>query len=301
MPVSSIHILFTYECTRSCKHCFVYGSPSANAQFTIEQIKELLDQIKAIDTIDTIYFEGGEPFSQIELLLTSIQIADSKGFKIGIVSNGYWATTEEEARIILLELKKYNIVDLSISDDELHSHGHKFIAPKYAVKIAHELGLPVGVISIEEGDCDTSIERGKPILGGNIRLRGRAVETYGNSYKTRSFHTFTSCPHEDLVSPERVHIDALGNVQICQGIIIGNIWKTPLKTIFEQYDVSKHPICSHLHYGGPLQLGKKLGFHFEDKYIEECHLCYSIRKENIFEFPDHLQPHQVYGMSSSEY
>ena len=62
------------------------------------------------------------------------------------------------------------------------------------------------------------------------------------------------CPHEDLREPGRVHLDPLGNVHICQGVVIGNLFETPLKEICENYDADAHPICGPLLAGGPAAL-----------------------------------------------
>ena len=60
------------------------------------------------------------------------------------------------------------------------------------------------------------------------------------------------CEHEDLRDPGRVHVDPHGNLHVCQGIVIGNLFERPLKQICEEYDPDAHPICHALLEGGPL-------------------------------------------------
>jgi MoaA/NifB/PqqE/SkfB family radical SAM enzyme len=92
--ITQIHILTTYMCTMSCEHCFVCSSPQSEGTFTPSQISALLDQTDALGTVDTIYFEGGEPFLFYPVMLNGIRQARSRGYSVGIVTNGYFATSE---------------------------------------------------------------------------------------------------------------------------------------------------------------------------------------------------------------
>jgi hypothetical protein len=94
----------------------------------------------------------------------------------------------------------------------------------------------------------------------------------------------------------RIHIDPFGNAQICQGISIGNFWETPLSELIKNYNVNSHPICGPLKRGGPLQLVKEYHVEHENKYVDECHLCYMTRLQLLDKFPQYLTPRQVYGL-----
>ena len=86
---------------------------------TVETIEHILKQADELGTIEWIYFEGGEPFLYYERLCSGVRLAKKSGFKVGIVSNAYWAKSEKEA---LTWLKPFAgvIEDLSISDDDYH-------------------------------------------------------------------------------------------------------------------------------------------------------------------------------------
>jgi hypothetical protein len=104
------------------------------------------------------------------------------------------------------------------------------------------------------------------------------------------------CPYEDLEGLGRVHVDSYGNTQICQGLSIGNFWKTSLSEIIKKYDPLSHPIIGPLIQGGPAELVKKYGIKHESTYVDECHLCFLARKAIINKFPQYLGPNQVYGL-----
>jgi hypothetical protein len=127
-------------------------------------------------------------------------------------------------------------------------------------------------------------------------FRGRAVEQLIAGLPRRHWEEFTECPHEELASPKRVHLDSYGNVHLCQGLSMGNAWKKPLSDMVKDYDAASHPICGPLVRGGPALLAKEYRVEHEDSYVDACHLCYVIRSKLLDRFPQYLTPKQVYGV-----
>jgi len=115
MRLSSLHILLTYRCNLTCDHCFVWGSPRQKGTLTIEQIEKILRQAQDAE-VGWIYFEGGEPFLYYDVLIRGIDMAHEMGFRIGVVSNAYWARTFSGALERLQRLVG-KIDDLTISSD----------------------------------------------------------------------------------------------------------------------------------------------------------------------------------------
>jgi hypothetical protein len=127
-------------------------------------------------------------------------------------------------------------------------------------------------------------------------FRGRAVETLTEGLPLRSWEEMRECPYEDLEGLGRIHVDPFGNAQICQGLSIGNFWKTPLSNLIKNYTPKVHPICGPLIKGGPAQLAEIYNIDHEDNYVDECHFCYLARKALIDQFPEYLGPKQIYGI-----
>jgi organic radical activating enzyme len=297
--LTGIHFLLTYMCNLECDHCFVYGSPDAKGTFTLSQIQMVLDEANEVGTIEWIYFEGGEPFLYYPLMLEGIKIARGMGFKVGVVTNAYYAESKEDAKLWLSPLGKLGISDLSISDDSFHWEEERDNPAKRALAAAKELGLPVASICIGKPtleSIDKKQDKGKPVIGGGSMFRGRAVEKLVEGLPQRQWAEFTECPYENLEEPERVHIDSYGNAHICQGLSIGNIWETPLSILVKNYNANSHPICGPLARGGPALLAKEYNIKHEDKYVDACHFCYFLRLALIDRFPQYLAPRQVYGL-----
>lgn len=246
--LTGIHVLLTYKCTNECDHCFLQCGPRCEGTFTLHQLRELLREIVKIPTVHTVYFEGGEPFLFYPVLLEGLRLVHIAGLKSGIVTNGYWATSTEDAEQWLWPLLDMGISDFSVSDDEFHSTKGENSPGAIAYRAARKLGLPCAKICIEKpkvaASTDPSQEKGQPVMGGGVRFKGRAAEKLTAGLAVRPWRELTTCPHEELAAPERVHVDAYGNVHVCQGISIGNMWVTPLSELLRHYDAAKHPIVA---------------------------------------------------------
>ncbi len=119
MILTGLHLLLTYQCTFECDHCFVFGSAWQTGTMTIATIQEILKQSKKAGSVEWIYFEGGEPFLYYQTMLAGINEAIKSGFKVGIVTNSYWATSDEDALLWLKPLAG-KVQDLTISSDLFH-------------------------------------------------------------------------------------------------------------------------------------------------------------------------------------
>jgi len=298
--LKGIHFLLTYNCNFECDHCFLYCTPHSKGTFTLNQLRKVFKEITRIGAIESVYFEGGEPFLYYPLMVEGLRIARDTGLKAGIVTNAYWATSVEDAGLWLKPLSKLEVFNLSLSDDLFHHDEEKDNPAKMALAAAKKLRMPVSNICIEKPTVKTDVytEHGKgtSVIGGGAMFKGRAVEKLTEGLPRRQWQEFTTCPHEELESPKRVHIDSYGHVHLCQGLSMGNMWQTPLSELVNNYDALSHPICGPLVKGGPALLAIEYDVKHEDEYVDECHFCYLVRLALIDRFPQYLAPRQVYGL-----
>lgn len=300
--LTGLHFLLTYKCTFECAHCFVFSGPLVEGTFTLEQVRTALDQAVELGTIEMIYFEGGEPFLFYPLLLKGLDLARGRGFRTGSVTNAYFATSDQDAELWLGPLVELGVADLSISDDEYHfpdltgSRNLSGLADnpaRRAIRAAERLGLPVGSICIEPPCLEKHTGR---LSGGGVMFRGRAAEKLVEGLPRCDGRAFAECPYEELADPARVHLDCYGNVHLCQGLIMGNIWATPLAQLVKTYAPASHPIVGPLLQGGPALLARTYNVEHPAGYVDACHLCYLARKALMDRFPQFLAPRQVYGL-----
>jgi MoaA/NifB/PqqE/SkfB family radical SAM enzyme len=288
MKISGLHLLITYQCTFACDHCFVWGSPWQSGTMTSSQIRKILSQARETGSIGKIYFEGGEPFLYYSLLLAGVQAAAEMGFQVGIVSNAYWATSEEDARACLKPFQGL-IEDLTVSSDLYHYNELNSLQARNAEGAAKQLGISIGTISVAQPERSEADQ-------GSIMYRGRAARKLVARAPQQGWEQFTRCPYEDLRDPGRVHLDPFGYVHICQGISLGNIFEQPLAEICDRYDPETHAIVRPLLAGGPATLVSEYAVPHQKRYADACQLCYESRLFLRDRFPGILTPDQMYGV-----
>jgi hypothetical protein len=217
------------------------------------------------------------------------------GFSVGIVTNAYWANSVADAEEWLRPFAG-RLADLTVSSDLFHCSESLGERPQNALVAAKWLNTPTGMISIAQPDEEAEQTHGQIEDQGAVMFRGRAADTLAEKATGQPWERFNSCPHEDLREPGRIHLDPLGNLHICQGLVIGNLFEKPLKQICEEYDADAHPICGPLLEGGPVALVTEYNVPRGTYYADACHLCYEARKTLRTHFPGELCPDQMYGV-----
>ena len=288
-------MLLTYKCDGECDHCFVWSGPMAPGTMTLAKIAEILRQAAEIESVDSVYFEGGEPFLFYPVLLKGVEMAREAGFEVGIVSNAYWAESEDDAQLWLGPLASLGIADLSLSTDDYHGAEESARRVANASAAAKRLGMEVGVMRVKQVE-GCAVDEGAADDAGAVFFRGRAVEKLADKVPFANSSTFTKCP-EEPPNIGRVHIDAYGNVLFCQGISIGNVNELTLRQIISRLSADGHPLIDSLIREGPLGLAKDHSVQVNEGYADACHMCYDVRCRLRAEkrFMDSLQPDQAYG------
>jgi MoaA/NifB/PqqE/SkfB family radical SAM enzyme len=294
MKLEGLHILLTYQCTYECDHCFVWGSPWQTGTLKYEQIEQVLAQAKEAG-VTSIYFEGGEPFLYYAILTKAVHRAADMGFSVGLVTNAYWANSVPDAEEWLRPFAG-RLADLTVSSDLFHCSEAMGERPQNALVAAKWLNIPTGMISIAQPDEESKQTHGQIEDQGAVMYRGRAAVNLSSRATGQPWEGCDSCQHEDLREPGRVHLDPLGNLHICQGIVIGNLFERPLKQICEEYDADAHPVCGPLLEGGPVALVMEYNLPHGSHYADACHLCYEARIALRSRFPQYLHPDQMYGV-----
>jgi MoaA/NifB/PqqE/SkfB family radical SAM enzyme len=264
---------------------------------SLARLEEILRQARDMGTVDWFYLEGGEPFLFYPVLRSAVEKAARAGFKVGLVSNAYWAIEVEDA-VEWLRPFAGIVGDLSISSDDYHGGEDHGRLARNALEAAERLEIPASIIAVAQpGDLEARVVVGTlQEEGVAVMYRGRAAEALADQVPWPTWERYTDCPCEDLRSPGRVHVDPLGNVHVCQGISIGNVFKRPLGELCESYDPDAHPIVGPLLSGGPAELCRRYGIDPGEGAADACHLCDLARRALRDRFPEVLTPDQMYGV-----
>ncbi|HSJ59441.1 MAG TPA: radical SAM protein [Anaerolineae bacterium] len=294
MRLTGLHLLLTYQCNFECDHCFVWGSPTQSGTMTLGGVRHILKQARKLGTVEWIYFEGGEPFLYYPILARGVAKAVARGFKVGIVTNAYWAIHPADAVEWLRPFAR-QVDDLTISTDFYH-YGEVYAQQAENARAAADaLNLPLAIISVATCSQATGQSTGQLPHGESpVMFRGRAAARLAPQAPHHPWAQFDTCPYEDLREPGRLHVDPLGHLHVCHGISLGNLFDTPLAEICAAYAPDDHPICGPLLAGGPAELVRRYDVPHEEAYADACHLCDAARRALRSRFPEILAPDQMY-------
>ena len=302
MKLRGVHLLTSYQCTFECDHCFVWGSPRQTGTMTLQTVRRILREAESLGTVEWVYFEGGEPLLFHPVLVQAVDEAVETGFRVGLVSNAYWATSPEDAELWLGPLAG-KVADLTLSSDQYHSDERLSQQARDARAAAEKQKMPVGICSIAGPEAGARGVTGQLPHGEiAVMFRGRAAETLAPRAPRRPWTELRECPHEELAEPDRVHVDPFGYVHLCQGISLGNVLEESLREICNRYDPATHPITGPLLNGGPAELARRYDREPGpgDTFADACHLCDSTRRGLRARFPEVLTPDQMYGVPEGQ-
>jgi MoaA/NifB/PqqE/SkfB family radical SAM enzyme len=296
MKPTGIHLLLSFQCTRECDHCFVWGSPHQRGLMSGVTVKEVLEQAKESEFVERISFGGGEPFLHYPILLSSVRMAARMGFRIGVSTNAYWAGCESDCAEWLGPLAGL-VEELTISSDWYHWEQDLKQYVRNACAVGQDLGIEARVRSVVFPGCLDDGDAGDPnIIEDPVEYRGRASIELAPEAPQISWLEFKSCRCNDLRDPEEVQVDPYGNVHVCQGITVGNLLERPLSEICAEYEPELHPVIGPLIQGGPVELVLRYGLDHKQYYADACHVCYDARLALRGRFPEILAPEQMYGV-----
>src|ERR1051326_7104478 len=93
----AVALVTTFRCPVRCTHCVVRAGPERREQVAVDSALRWIDDIASYRDghIRLLTLTGGEPFSDLPHLRALAQRASARGLFLSIITNGFWATTEE--------------------------------------------------------------------------------------------------------------------------------------------------------------------------------------------------------------
>ena len=320
LHLEQCNFLLTYKCIAKCRHCRYLASPNRKGVMTVKDFQAYMTVLASEQSLRWIVFRGGEPFLFYKTLKRCIEIAHRLGQKkIAVVTSGHWGGNQTNAQKKLLELKTAGLSSIWFSVDAFHQEFVPFHSVHTAINAARTIGFDEIVITSQflgtvnarntfNSRTEECLERLRlpedfTIVRNPIVLEGRAshqLARYLNS-KPASLHgkcVLPSWAGETLKDPRTIEIDFEGNVSICLGLCIGNAKTESLSEIIRNYDYTKHPIMRLLAENGPHKLTELANttrnFNLRE-FVNECHMCYELRKQLRGCYPESLAPQSCYA------
>ncbi len=295
--LSTISLMLTYKCTIACPHCIVGAGPNRKEEMSLRHALDWIDEAASYrkGMIKGIALTGGEPFYNISNLVEISSHAKQSGFVVSVVTNAFWAVTEEQAIETLQRVPALQMI--SISTDIYHQQFITLENIRNAVQAARQLGRHYNIAICTDSDED---ERYKAILDTlktfiepeKIRIAitfpaGRAQKhQHTFNHQTSPEPTVSAC---SMTSAPVVFPD--GKVMACIGplltlpescpMCLGNLQKQTLAEILDQAELN--PVLHIIRVWGPHKLVSLLreyehGDLLPKEYIcnSHCDICYKL-------------------------
>jgi organic radical activating enzyme len=303
MNITGLDFLVTFKCNSQCKHCCYEAGPERHGSMDADRARAWLTELDAIRPLKSITIHGGEPFLCFDTMLSILEKARDLGIpQRWVISNGFWAKDRNVADEKLTALKNSGLTAITLSIDAFHQEYVDFDAVKSAVECALKQNLDAVTVDsyflLSEDHRNTYNARTREYLSRLAGNPGLQLHSFVASFEGRAArlpveHGFTEekipggkcCPPfwlgSSLKDPDTIEIDARGNVTLCPGISIGNAIKQSLTDIISQYEYTHHPIVKIIVEQGPIglyRLAQSYGYQGNDRFVNECHLCYEMRK-----------------------
>ncbi|HUW17843.1 MAG TPA: radical SAM protein [Sedimentisphaerales bacterium] len=296
---SSAGLLLTYKCNCACEFCYYNCSPEQGSLMTVETaISAWRSLEKLAGASARVHITGGEPFLYWERLCEILRQAKKEKLRPAdlIETNAFWATNERITRQRLKALDAFGMRRLKISCDPFH---HEYVEARLVRCLADIATAVLGPERVLvrwrkylDESTDTQAlsgrEKDSRYVGAMkdypCRFTGRAAQRLAVLVASRPIEALTSANCKAaFLGAKGVHIDPCGNVfnGTCSGIVFGNVNKTALEHIWEQFQPKTDELIETLFSLGPAGLldeASKLGYKKLAVYTDKCHLCTSIRQ-----------------------
>lgn len=319
MNITSVDYLLTYRCNARCKHCSYQAGPQRQRFITREQARAWLVELQKIQPLKGVTIHGGEPFLYFDEMLSILEKARELGIQQRwVITNGYWAKDQASAKEKLQDLKEAGLNAITFSVDAFHQEHVSFDTVRKGIECAVQCDLDtVSVDSYflyaENRDNSYNLKT-KEYLSNLQMVPNLTINKFTASFEGRAAallveeeYTEKKMPDRScrppfwlgnsLADPGTIEIDCEGNVTLCPGISIGNAVERSLTEIVSSYDYRKHPIIKVIVERGPIglfELGRSHGYEQNQNFVNECHLCYEMRKYLCVEYQQYLAPRSCY-------
>ena len=319
LQINGIDLLQTFKCNAKCRHCVYRAGPERHERMDVQKASDWLAELVEFFPIQTLTVHGGEPTLFFNDLCSIIGKARELGIdQRGIITNGSWATDEMAAITRLRALKDSGLTRITFSLDAFHLEYIHLELIKNGISAAthcdfEKVCVDSYVINQERLNNPYDIRTKESLLNIGY-FEGVEFSMYPVGFEGRASDKLTqyrevhkSIPSgpckapfwlgRSLGDPKVVEVDPEGNVTLCPGISIGNVEKSSIAEVFEEYEHNLNPIVSVIVEKGPkglYEMAIQRGYRKHTSFVDECHLCYEMRRFLRPYYEDILNPSSCY-------
>ena len=312
MKISGIHWITNYQCNLNCTHCF-FDTQKEGPLLEPALVYRVLKDIQQHQKLKWMHFSGGEPMLYEKHFKDLLRITrQSYKGSIGISTNAFWATNSAIAREKVEALKALGVDGIAVSCDAFHQAYLSVEYPARAVRAIEAAEMKVHSYLIGTLLKEDQLEAGKKnaltrellrLAKGDSEIpvalpENRPLGKVGNWVQNRNHRRVKACSELSCClgkctpfNPAMIWLDPYGNVLICYGLKIGNVYKQDLSEILENYNPEAHPVTRILANETPDKLAA-LAYEagLPNTFYDSCDACYQLRKGLKEKHPEVIGP-----------
>ena len=252
---NSITLITTFRCNAACVECCFGCRPERGRTMTLDEMKHYIDIcLEAYpETIAHLSLTGGECFLLGKDLDEIIKYGAENGLSIGLVSNGYWGKSYASALRKIQQLKECGLTGICFSVGNDHQHilplrncrNAAVACARAGYKVEFRMESHFGKCVIYDKLKDDAafmrlVKKGliNPEFWEWKQYNNEMIHGRSNAWRFRPYQESKPC----TLLFRNIVITPYGDVLACAGIgssrnphmRLGNIWKEPVRTIYER-------------------------------------------------------------------
>jgi organic radical activating enzyme len=300
--LSNFGLMLTYKCTTACPHCVVEAGPHRKEEVLLDQVASWIKQARNYrgGHIVGLALTGGEPFCIVDKLSQVVELAYQHGFLISVVTNAFWADTENAALSVLAKLPAIQMI--SISTDVYHLKTIPFKNVINLIRACRNLGRVYNIAVCtdnEENPQYLNIIKDLNNIGESDKIRpaitypvGRAqnlVPKFRYNFSDQPPISACTMAGSPIAFPDGKMLACIGPlVSLSPGhpLYLGNLNQETLAEIMDRAEIN--PILHVIRIWGPHKLVsmlKEMGLDdaLPREYISTCicDICYKLMADKI--------------------
>jgi len=306
LNIERVEFLTTYHCTGKCVHCSVGEKLNKTGMTKVDPKRagEVLEGLSKRFALKSVMVFGGEPLLYPETTAAILKAAADCGVeKRELITNGYFSKNLAKINDVANKLIDAGVTRILLSVDAFHEETiPSDTVANFADAILdtgfQEIYLHPAWLESRDAKNDYNFETtqilarfddlGLEITEGNVvRPEGYAKVNLCEYFVKGCYDKEQGCgdsPYTDRPDDVRtLSITPDGEVQVCGGFTIGNIYKDPIEKILDRYNPTKDRVMNALLKGGLKGLAqyaenKGLSINLDDYYTGE-EACEDIRTQ----------------------
>lgn len=287
MRLKSLTVVITLRCSARCEHCVTCSSPSRSEEIDPELAGRAVEEAAARGL--SIVLSGGEPMLCPELVCDLAIRARRFNVSVAVYSNGFWATSQDKADRIVIQLVSAGVDTLLLSTDVFHLPYVPVDRVETACWAAIDRGMycEVAVPSPANDAVTTSlIARVKRLKGVVVKVHGVARTGRAQALDAGVFwHSVPDRPctvfgQLALIPSGKLYACCAGSINFCDDspLCAGDYGESDLPSLIGRLEAV--PLLTDIQEYGPLRAALreatrngKFAIRLVESYTDICSAC----------------------------